>query len=265
MLRPVHTLPLMLALFAGSADAQLTTLGVGVGTLGASCADANWPNVKLLVFNDSATNGTSVFIDQSTGAKSATKHGTPAYSNGQAPPGMASSVLFNGSSDWITWANSADWRFGSGEFTVEFWAYLNSAPASGTAVLVSTQSNNGIDEFAVDWLGGTALTAYSQDGVGWFNGGSWLSSSLSTSTWTHFAFYKSGSNYYSAINGVVTNVGPAVALFGTSSPLSAACQVDGFSGYCLPGYMASLRVTKGGTARYGASNFTPPSLPLPTC
>jgi len=48
-------------------------------------------------------------------------------------PGVTGNALqFNGSSDYVSVADSPDWNFGSGDFTLEFWANFNSIP-SGSA------------------------------------------------------------------------------------------------------------------------------------
>ena len=39
--------------------------------------------------------------------------------------------VFNGSNTYLSLADSDDWNFGSGDFTIDFWVRFNSLPSTG--------------------------------------------------------------------------------------------------------------------------------------
>ncbi|UQR62258.1 hypothetical protein LRP30_36640 [Bradyrhizobium sp. C-145] len=79
-------------------------------------------NDPLVFYSFDETSG-SVAHDQQDGYDGGATH----------VPGVTGNALqFNGSSDYVSVADSPDWNFGSGDFTLEFWANFNSIP-SGSA------------------------------------------------------------------------------------------------------------------------------------
>lgn len=76
-----------------------------------------YSNVKLNV-HMSGTNGGTTFTDTSTSARTVTPHGNAQTSTAQARIG-SSSGLFDGTGDYLTVPDSADWDFGTGDYAVE--------------------------------------------------------------------------------------------------------------------------------------------------
>ena len=167
------------------------------------------------------------------------------------------SGYFDGTGDYLTLDGSADFAFGTGDFTIECWMYrvsatddstiIRSGPASGTtagAWELNIQANN--------------MIMFSWDV---YTGGSWLLSGAISVGWNHIAVSKVGTTLRIFINGVIS---------ATNSPFSAnlshtptSVYVGGLSaGQYLNGYIDDLRITKG-VARY-ISNFTPPTESLAT-
>lgn len=83
------------------------------------------------------TDGSSSFTDESSYARAMTAVGNAQVDTAQFKFGSAS-ALFDGSGDIITLADSADFEFGSGEFTVEGWFRFSGISGSfqGNAGLV---------------------------------------------------------------------------------------------------------------------------------
>lgn len=115
---------------------------------GGACAYFNSgfdSNTKLMLHMDGSDSGTT-FTDSSAGAKTVTRVSTPVTKTGTKQFGTAS--MFSGASTkYLTLADSADWAFGSGAFTIDFW--LNdtdpniAAPGSGfNAAGVFEQGND---------------------------------------------------------------------------------------------------------------------------
>jgi hypothetical protein len=164
-----------------------------------------------------------------------------------------SSMYFDGTGDYLLVPNNVNLRFGTGNFTIEFWVYQNTITgyhtaysfgyAAASAILI--QTSNGTGKWDV-YIGGSL--AASDAG-----------SSVSANTWYHIAVVRSGSTVTIYRNGVSVGSGTsAVAINDSTNPLT----IGAGSTYYLNGYIDDLRVTKG-YARY-TTNFTPPTSAFPT-
>jgi len=174
----------------------------------------------------------------------------------------AGSLAFDGTGDWLSVPDSQNFNFGSGNFTIEFWIYLNSV--SGTIGILGKRTNEANYAPFIMIVTSSALKVYMS-----INGSLWAvnglsTSTLSTSTWYNIAVTRSGSTVYMFLNG--TSVGSTGTLSGAlmtnTSPLYIGADSGSPSGSStLNGYIDDLRVTKG-VARYTA-NFTPPTSAFP--
>jgi hypothetical protein len=161
------------------------------------------------------------------------------------------SMEFDGTGDYLDFPQTVDFAFGTGDFTVEFWAYLNSA--TGTFLHATTDTagtfgvssiNNDSDVFAYT-VGGSSV--------------SWLNVTLSTGTWQHYAFVRSGSTLTWYLNGVSQGGKTFTNNVTATGRLRVGSYYDGT--IPLNGFIDDLRITKG-VARYTA-NFTPPAAAFP--
>ena len=161
-------------------------------------------------------------------------------------------------------ANNQGWRysgqsafaFGTGDFTIELWVYLNSLASYPTFFDFrdSAGSGNGINAY-IDSGASNVLMFYA-------NGGNRITgASLSTGQWYHIAIARSGTTTKMFLNGTQTGstytdttnyvVGATSPTFMVNAPQSAGG---------VNGYLSNLRIVKG-TAVYTA-NFTAPTAPL---
>jgi hypothetical protein len=165
------------------------------------------------------------------------------------------SMYFDGTGDWLK-ARLDDplVYFGSGDWTVEGWVYLNNT--TGTQVFLYGQSN----------FSTAANASYSFYVTGSSAGDVYIGSTnyalgapgLSATTWTHCAWVRSGSTmtfYRGGTSITSVSVGTGSINNGTTNPLTIGAANNGTSP--LNGYIQDLRITKG-YARY-TSNFTPPT------
>jgi hypothetical protein len=165
------------------------------------------------------------------------------------------SAYFDGTGDYLTVANNGNFDFGSGDFTVECWAYFNdSADNDGILGVWGT----GKQSWILYREGGNYQFFYSGPS------GSPLVSSVGVTvgTWVHLAVVRSGSTLTFYHNGVSTgtkNVGTTAFTSNSTQNLGIAVNLDG-TGNFINGYLSDIRIVKG-TAVYTA-NFTPPSSPL---
>lgn len=228
----------------------------------------NWPrtddpyaaNVSLLLHMD-GSNGSTTFVDSSSSAKTVTANGDVKISTAQSKFG-GSSALFDGTGDYLTspWSNT--FEFDSGDFTIEFWAYI----IGGNALLCwSTDYHYGITYNYGGATGSRVGVWVSSNGSSWnvFNadgGGNGISTgTITASTWTHVALCRSGQSFALYLNGASAWTGSSSAAiinrstdtFRIGGPWPAAGPA------ALNGYIDDLRITKG-VARYTA-NFTPPT------
>ena len=112
-----------------------------------------------------------------------------------------SSLLLDGTGDYVKCADNADWRLGggTGDFTLEFFARLASGVTA--AVMVGQEQNATTDFWAVYWNNSAGLQFINRTGSTntiYFAQGS---NSLSVETWYHIALVRSGSVFTFYVNG----------------------------------------------------------------
>ena len=225
-------------------SAQTVSLtGTGVAATG----DPYFTSVSLLLNGDGAQGSTS-FID--TKGASITGVGAAQISTARVKFGTGS-IALNGTNAYLRAPTSAaSLSFGTADFTVESWVYLNAAPSS-YAGIVETRS---LDSES-SWLLGVRNTGGPR--LDFLHGGATLTSRMSVplSTWTHVAVTRSAGTFRLFINGVL-DANTAVYAGAINSTTTAPLIGYGVSSYYLNGNLDDLRVTKG-VARYTA-NFSVP-------
>lgn len=208
---------------------------------------------KLMLHFDGT--GATIVDSELTTQKTVTANGNATQSNTQSKFG-GKSLYLDGTNSYITVADSADWDFGTADFTIDFW-------------LLSTefQTSDGI-------LGSNAL-----GDPNWQAEGNWLIACASSNAiemfvssaatrvglienipagWNHYAFVKNSGTYYSYLNGTLksTMTDPGAYILISSSGIILGRQ-DIRNNYYVNGYIDELRISKG-IARW-TSNFTPPA------
>lgn len=228
---------------------------------GGGGGDPHFANVVLLSAFDGADGATSATDDSNTG-RTLTFAGNAQIDTAQSKFGGAS-LLLDGTGDWVTAADSADWQF-DGEFTIEAWVRWNALPV--TASLLShgasaisygwwlTSSNTGQISFRFDDGGdGTPLHSFSS--------GATL---VTTGTWYHIAVDRDSSDKMRLyINGVMR--GSKTSASGTSFNSTAALNIGAIGSVQSPfnGWFDEVRITKG-TGRYASdSGFDVPADAFP--
>jgi len=163
------------------------------------------------------------------------------------------SGIFNGSNTSLTVPDSADWDFGSGDYTIDMWIYPISnapyAPLIGQGNLPNSGQwfftlNNGVPYFYT-----------SGDFSG--NDHNFGGSALSLNTWAHLAFVRASGVTTCYVNGVAC---PNADNFATWYDVAYQLLIGGGADDLtrrFNGYIDEIRVSKG-IARW-TSNFTPPT------
>ena len=163
-----------------------------------------------------------------------------------------SSMSFDGTGDYLLGQTTQQTlTFGTGNFTVECWAYPVSYVSPVGGILDSGSGVNG-NRFS--------LVLYANGKIYIDNNTNLLISTttISTGTWTHIAICRSNGTMTMYFNG--TSVGSVASSTNFSETYNRiGSTVDGYS---FNGYIDDLRVTKG-YARY-TSNFSVPTTAFPT-
>jgi hypothetical protein len=209
-------------------------------------------NTTLLIHGGGPNNGATFYDNASTPhtLTAAGTTGTPVYSNSTYKFRVSSIKFVKANKQYITAADSADWAFGTGNFTIDFWFNLNSintehvfvAQYAGTSWYVEIGNTN-------------KIVLDSSSGGSFIMTNAW--SGLTVGTWHHVAVVRSGSTCLMFADGVsqaVTTVTP----FGTWDDVNGPLYIGTYqpaSSAALDGYMDEIRISKG-TARW-TSDFTP--------
>jgi len=208
---------------------------------------------------DGATSATDFSTAQA--AKTITFVGNAQLDTAQLKFGTAS-LLLDGTGDYLTLADSDDWNFGSGDFTIDLWAWFDSVAASQQMI---GQREAASTEFAFQFGWSTATTSlrffYSIDGIGsvGVNGATFTPT---LDTWYHFAVVRSGNELKLFIDGVQSGATAdvtGVTIYNSTSLLQVGAIFTGVPVNYFTGQLDELRVSKG-VARW-TTDFTPPTAP----
>jgi hypothetical protein len=163
------------------------------------------------------------------------------------------SVAFDGTGDYLTALSNTIFTFGTGDFTVETWVYLNNVTGSKFILDMRPENTDGV--YPVLYMNGATATWY-------INSAARLTGTVSATSWTHIAISRSSGVSKMFINGVQagSNYTDANNYLSAAPAIGSARFPTGSN--TLNGFLQDLRLTKG-VARYTA-NFTPPTTAFPT-
>jgi hypothetical protein len=114
-----------------------------IGGRGSAPIDPYWASVVLYAPFQAADGVTAMY--DLTGRHVPTANADAQIDTAQKPFG-ASSLLLDGTGDNVTAPDSADWNFGSGDFTVEAAIRLPALPSSGNFMCVVSQWGAGVGQ-----------------------------------------------------------------------------------------------------------------------
>lgn len=239
-----------------AADSSTATTLWGSGT-----KDPYWDYVTLLTQFDGG-NGSTVFADESNIGRSATILGSPFIdrSAGSSPySGRTGSVRFNGSSDRISYNDTADFEV-TGDFTVECWVKTTTVTANQS--VFGKDANSGSTwasyNFSITNAGTWRFSVSTNNSGQDFNT---TFGSISINTWYHVAVVRSSGSWSVYINGSRL-MGPTATgnPYDGSGAFTIGQEINTATSNWFNGWMADFRVYKG-FAKYTA-NFTAPTEPM---
>lgn len=218
-------------------------------------------NTVLLLHMD-GINGSTSFPDSEFIQKTVTANSGAIVSTTQSKFG-GGSCFFNGSTSFLSTPDSNDWNFGAGDFTVDFWVYVNTLGVQQAYVAQDvTEILTKGWRLYIDTLDRLFLR--------FDNSGSPIANyrctpTLSIGNFFHFAFVRSNTGAFIFVNGSSQAVTQLTA-FGTktmpdyAAPLTIGARVSVDNPQIITepfnGYIDEVRVSS--IARW-VSGFTPPT------
>src|SRR5574337_181783 len=205
---------------------------------GGGATDPYFSNVVLLMHMDGSNGGTT-FTDSSASAKAVTGRSVVTTSTAQSKFGGASADFT--SAGWMQHAASADFQFGTADFTVEAWVYPTGYAASDFNVLTGTYAGSPGGWFFGFYNNGPNLHVRNGDSTTVsqpITGGA-----PALNTWHHAAVSRVGGTAYFFVDGVLQGSGSA---FSPNINYSRALETGDFlaaptHGGAFAGYIDELR------------------------
>lgn len=218
---------------------------------------------KLLLHLDGADAATAT-TDASISKHSITFNGDAQIDTAQYKFGV-SSMLCDGNGDYLSVADHADWSFGTGNFTIDFWTRVGTLPVPGADKYIMSQNAGDTNNFWFIYLNNTggnyewrALFKSGGNTKAYYR----LSHALSADTWYHIALVRDGAAGYLFQGGSMVGMTESTA-FGSNdvgdigAELQIGNNLGGTAG--LIGHLDEVRISKG-IARWTTS-FTPTTVP----
>ena len=213
---------------------------------------------KLLLHAD-GTNGSTTFIDSENAPKTVTANNGARIST-NSPKFGSGSANFDGVDDYLSLADSDDWSFGTGDFTVDFWEKSSDSSRQHAFSFGGTSATNlDFDFNDPASCGGSAAGLW----VYWNSSGSTKicssggANAYTDGGWHHIALVRQSNTITLYVDG--SSVGNATynsAINVTGSNTNIIGAWNG-GGYYWNGNLDEIRISKG-IARW-TSNFTPPT------
>jgi hypothetical protein len=225
-----------------------TSSGSGSG----SPSDSQFNSVTTLIHGNGA-NGTT---NNSFIANGLSLSKTGSVTEGTFTPYGSNWSILTGGANACNTANSANFGFSTGDFTVECWINQSTTNANNGTIL-DFRSSNTAQGFALQ-INGSSNGLQGWDGAaGGVNHTD--SSAIVNGQWYHVALTRASGVWRLFKNGVQVTTWTGADNLGSTQPVYIGTNVAG-STYSFYGYISNLRIING-TAIYTA-NFTPSSSPL---
>ncbi len=227
-----------------------------------SCnGENNDEQVKLLLHMDGGSD-TGNFIDSAVanGVHTIVKKGGVEITKDQKK--ICRGAKFDGTSGYLSIADSDDWNFGSDNFTMDFWFYLKNSDIKNETFVSSWGTVNGKNAFRFEINNNSKLQFIARnqtDSADLIN--LTCNKNIEINRWNHATVVRDGDKAYLFLNGNKedTDSGLNGEVFNSSVALLIGALGDSSKSNYLDGYLDEVRILKG-KAQW-KDNFTPSSLP----
>ena len=221
-------------------------------------------NTALMLHFDGSNGGTT-FTDNAPSPHTIMVSGNTNTSTAQKKFGTASGY-FDGTGDFLRIATSGDGSYvmGTGNFTVDFWAYdVKVADPDSTVV----QIGRGQFGACIGYVhsGGNFVLYLSSSNGGWQIASAVSMGALPGAAWAHYALVRNGNTWTTYKDGTqVSQFSSSASLYVGDEDMQIGryTYTDNSTTNEMEGYIDELRVSKG-VARWTA-DFTPPTAPYST-
>lgn len=229
-----------------------------INGFGAVEGDDGIDTYTVLLLHCNGADASTTLTDSSPSAKSFTANGNAQIDTASSKFGGAS-ALFDGTGDWWDTADSDDFAFGSGEFTIDFWFSRNGGYGSQLYMCGVTDSAFNVNsDFAFGIRFGVSNEVVGQICSGTTTTSVTGTTAFSSSGWHHVAFLRTGNTLKLFLDGV--QEGGDVSFSSTannSTKKFAVGRCGEFANLYHNGWLDEFRISKG-IARW-TTNFTPPA------
>ena len=174
--------------------------------------------------------------------------------------------------EYLVTADNADWTFGSGDFTMECFAYIPTPIENRYESLAMKYSSSdkswfwSIYSYAPSTTGAFASGTSAMNFYFYYSGGSQVYSNTSytirQNAWNHLAVARDGNTVRLYVNGVQGNTIDVTGLTMTDSAVPLRVGVDGDGSYNARALISNLRIVKGTCLYPSGTSFVPPTEPL---
>ena len=208
----------------------------------------------------------AIFTDSSTFNHAISAFGNAGQTTTQSKWPGGKSLSLDGNGDYLTVGRAASLQFSTGDFTVEFWEYLNSRVGNFPCLFSNyfTYKTQGIGLFAGHSSGTTTRWQVDVDGVAFPAIQSGSGQDIQYGVWQHVALVRASGQLSLYIDGTIAGTRVvSTSLDGNGSVVTIGASGDALTSATstnINGFIDDFRVTKG-VARYTA-NFTPPVSPF---
>jgi hypothetical protein len=222
--------------------------------------DPHWANVVSL-HNWPGADGSTTYTD----AKGKTWTG---YGNAQIDTDYGQALLLDGTGDYLTTPDSADFNFGSGDLTEEGYFRESARAAIRQIIGQHTTESGGDSNSSFILLSDNGYLKFSGY-VGATNYQCTSSSQHALDTIHHYAACRDGGNLRLYLNGVqAASIAISGSINNSTMPLTIGAVMNGTvpnsGGYYFNGRLLSRRMTKGVCRYPSGTTFTPPGYPFAT-
>jgi hypothetical protein len=235
---------------------------LGARTAIAAAVDEFFNRVTLLLPGD-GTNGAqnNTFLDSSTNNFTITRNGNTTQGTFSPFSQTGWSNYFDGSGDYLTVPDSTAFTLGTGDFTIEYWAYV---PAYSDMRSYG-QVNSVPDGNTISVFGGIngSNKGYCGARVGTTEYACISTGNFPINQWVHHVLVRDGTTLRQYINGVqdgTSTIGTATV--NDSANLFAIGRVGEYNALYWNGYISNFRLVKGTCLYPSGTTFTPPTSPL---
>jgi PKD repeat protein len=210
--------------------------------------DSHSGSLVLLVHGNQTAGSPTVFVDSSPSVKSITTSGDAITKTDVKVLGNASGY-FDGTGDYLTLADSADWAFGTENFTISMWLNATALPTSGNKIFLVNQrvDGNNLKELTIKNIGGTYYLVYINIASSTTTINVTNPIVISTNEWNQFVLIRDANNFRMYENGI--QIGSTVTDADSISNIAASLDIGRWSGggQYYTGYIDEMAIWKNST------------------